>query len=125
MCTVHHLVNYLLLPFKSNCTRPAEKPGLQGRAREDSNSSSNEEGVEELKTEASYEETQLDSRTFTQVITRTPASNSEPIDYEKIVNNKYNPLTVNSVSDSYRSQQYGTGYRRVPQKLRFTHGTGK
>ena len=74
-------------------------PGLQGRAREDSNSSSNEEGVEELKTEASYEETQLDSRTFTQVITRTPASNSEQIDYEKIVNNKYNPLTVNSVSE--------------------------
>ena len=74
-------------------------PGLQERAREDSDSSSNEEGtgIEEWKTEASYEEPQLlDSRTYTQVLTGTPGSHSEPIDYEKIISNKYDSLTAYS-----------------------------
>ena len=50
------VADYLLLAFNSTCTRPAEMPGLQERAREDSDSSSNEKGIEESKTEASYEE---------------------------------------------------------------------
>ena len=90
------VANYLLLSFKSNCNRPTEIPGLQERAREDSDSSSDEEEIEELKIEASYEEPQLlDSRTYTQVlITGTPVSHSEPINYEKIINNKNDPLKV-------------------------------
>ena len=39
--------DYLLLAFKSNCNRPTEMPDLQERAREDSDLSSNEEGIEE------------------------------------------------------------------------------
>ena len=93
------VADYLLFAFKSNCTRPAEMPSLQERAHEDSDSSSNEERIEESKTEASYEEPQLDSRTFTQVLTGTPASHSESIDYEKIISNKYNSLTVDSDSE--------------------------
>ena len=46
------VADYLLLAFKSNCNRPTEMPGLQERAREDSDSSSDEEGIEESKTEA-------------------------------------------------------------------------
>ena len=53
------VADYLLLAFNSNCTKPAEMPGLQERAREDSDSSSDEEGIEESKTETSYEEPQL------------------------------------------------------------------
>ena len=63
------VANYLLLALNSNCTRPAQMLGLQERSREDSDSSSDEEGIEESKTEASYEEPQLDSKTYTQVLT--------------------------------------------------------
>ena len=41
------VANYLSLVFKSNCNRLTEMPGLQERAREDLDSSSNEEGIEE------------------------------------------------------------------------------
>ena len=94
------VADYLLLASKSNCNRPTEMPSLQERAREDSDSSSNEEETEELKTEASYEELQLlDSRKYTQVLIGTLASHSEPIDYDKIISNKYDPLKVDSDSE--------------------------
>ena len=65
------VTDYLLLAFKSNCNEPTEMPVLQKRAHEDTDSSSNEEGtrIVELKTDATYEESQLlDSRTYTQVL---------------------------------------------------------
>ena len=72
-------------------------PDLQERAREDSDSSSDEEGtgIEESKTDISYEEPQLlDSRTYTQVLRGNPASHFEPINYDKITNTNFNNITL-------------------------------
>ena len=96
------VADHLLLAFKSNCIEPTAMPVLQERAREDSSSSSDEPttGIKESKTNESYEEpTLLDSRTYTQVLSGTPAVHSEPINYEKIITNKYDPLKVDSDSE--------------------------
>ena len=62
------LADYLLLAFKSNCTRPVEMPGLQERAGKESSSDGDDDGVEESKMEASDNESNLNPRTFNQVL---------------------------------------------------------
>ena len=52
--------------------------------------------MKESKIEASDDTTKINSRTFTEVLQGTSAPNSELTDYEKIITNKYHPLTVDS-----------------------------
>ena len=107
-------------------------PDLQERAREDSDSSSDEEGtgIEESKTDISYEEPQLlDSRTYTQVLRGNPASHFEPINYDKIISNKYNPLKVDSDSEGTLTVLGNLDDMEQDldefHKSGFTHGTGE
>ena len=95
--------NHLLLAFKPNFIELKAMPALQESARKDSSSSSNEPGtgIEQSKTDKSYEgPTLLDSRTYTHVLSGTPEKHSEPINYEKIITNTYDSLKVDSDSES-------------------------
>ena len=66
------------------------------------------EGFNETKVDTSFDETTLDSRTFTQVLQGTPASNSTPINYEKIILNQYDPLKIDSYSDDLTPNEKST-----------------
>ena len=107
-------------------------PVLQERGRKDSDSSSYEEctGIEESKTDASYEEPKLlDSRIYTQVLSGTPGSHSEPINYDKIISNKYDTLKVDSDSEGTLTVLGNLDDMEQDldefHKSGFTHGTGE
>ena len=89
------LADYLYLAFQSMTTMPI----LQEKAGEESSGDDNSanSGVEESKREARYDEL---TPTFATVVRGTPASAYNPPKYDGIIANRYNPLEVDSDSET-------------------------